>query len=160
MKRSAFIFFILTIVLISCSKEEDEYPVGTEPINFVTPDSTTIFASAGEVVDFSLYLSIDQPIDSIRGAFFIDTAMTINNLSYADMSEEFYVEGFGDSLNVQSVSSVFTMPTGRTDTTAFRPYFSGSTVPFLAPQYDAVRIVFKLESDTLSYEKQLKIIVK
>lgn len=161
MKRLIFMFSALTVLFVACNKQEEDRPVGTEPINFITPDSTTIFASAGEVVDFSLYLSIDQAIDSIRGAYFIDTAMTINNLTYADMSEEFYVEGFMDSLNVQTVSSVFTMPSGRTDSTLFRPYFSGSTTPFIAPQYDAVRIVFRLEAeDNTSYEKQLKIIVQ
>lgn len=158
-KSFFFVFTLLLTILLACNKDEEEKPVGTEPINFVQPDSTTIFATAGELVEFSLYLAIDQAIDSVRGAYFIDTAMSINNLTYGDMETEFYVQGFSDSLNVQTVSGTLEMPLERSNSTPFQPYFSGSTTPFIPAQYDAVRVVFRLEGDTVSYEKQLKIIV-
>lgn len=158
----------ITAVLSACNKDDVENPVGTEPINFIQPDSSTIFASAGELVDFTLYLAIDNPIDTLRGAYFIDTTrggtsidtnVILENLTYADMQTEFFVQGFADSLNVQTVSGVLEMPLGRNDSTAFWTYFAGSTTPFLPAQYDAVRVVFQIEADTLRYEKQLKIIV-
>jgi hypothetical protein len=159
----SFLFFAIIggiVFLSSCGKDEEDRPVGTEAINFVEPDTSTIFASAGEVVNFTLYLAIDQAIDTIRGGFLIDTAMMLQNLTLADMDSVFFVQGFSDSLNVQTVSGSFTMPTGINDTTAFRPYFPGSTNPFIAPDYDAVRLVFRLEADdNTSFEKQLKIIV-
>lgn len=153
------VFFFLVIVLVACNKEEEDKPVGTEPINFIQPDSTTIFATAGEMVDFSLYLAIDQAIDSVRGAYYIDTAMSINNLTYSDMETEFFSQAFTDSLNVQTVSGTLEMPLGRTDSIPFQQYFSGSTTPFIPAVYDAVRVVFRVDGDTVSYEKQLKIIV-
>ena len=153
------VFALLFTVLIACNKDEEDKPVGTEAINFIQPDSTTIIAAAGELVDFSLYLAIDAPIDSIRGAYFIDTAMNINNLTYNDMQTEFFVQVFTDSLNVQTVSGPLQMPLGRNTSVPFQPYFSGSTTPFIAQKYDAVRVVFRLDSDNLSYGKQLKIIV-
>lgn len=152
-------FFLLLVLLVACNKQEEENPVGTEPINFVEPDSSAIFAAAGEIVDFTLYLAIDQSIDSIRGGYFIDTAMGINNLLFSDMETEFFVQGFTDSLNTQTVSGTIEMPLGRSASIPFRPYFSGSTTPFIPAQYDAVRVVFRLEGETVSYEKQLKIIV-
>lgn len=149
------------ITTIACNKNKDDNPVGTEAINFVVPDSTTIFANAGEVVDFTLYLAIDQAIDTIRGGYLIDTSMIIQSLSFLDMDSVFFVQGFSDSLNVQTVSGTFTMPSGVNDSIPFRQYFSGNTNPFIAPDFDAVRIIFRMEAaDNTYFEKQLKIIVK
>ena len=39
--------FALVSLLFACKKDTTEYPLSTEPINFITPDSTTIFADAG-----------------------------------------------------------------------------------------------------------------
>ena len=75
------------------------------------------------------------------------------------MQTEFFVQVFTDSLNVQTVSGTLQMPLGRNASVPFQAYFSGSTTPFIAQKYDAVRVVFRLDSDNLSYEKQLKIIV-
>ena len=159
---------VIALVLNACNKDEVENPVGTEPINFIQPDSSTIFASAGALVDFTLYLAIDHPIDSVRGAYFIDTTRgsslpgvnaLLENLTYADMQTEFFVQGFSDSLNVQTVSGVLEMPSTRTDGTGFWSYFAGSTTPFLPAQYDAVRVIFQIEAGSSRYEKQLKVIV-
>jgi hypothetical protein len=145
---------------IACNKIEDDKPIGTEAINFIVPDSTTIFANSGEVVNFTLYLAIDQPIDTIRGGYLIDTSRTIQSLSFQDMDSVFFVEGFSDSLNVQTISGTFTMPSGVNDSIPFRQYFSGNTNPFIAPDFDAVRIIFRMEAaDNSFFEKQLKIIV-
>lgn len=165
MKKQLFVVvsiisFLAMSVLVSCNKDEDENPVGVEPINFVQPDSTTIFANSGELVDFALYLALDQAIDTIRAGYLIDTSMMNMSLSLDDMDTIFYVQGFGDSLNVQSVASSFTLPSGINDTMAFRPYFPGSSNPYIAPSYDAVRVVFRLEAEDQSfYEKQLKVII-
>lgn len=151
---------IALFTFVACNKDGDDKPVGTEAINFVVPDSTTIFADAGEIVNFTLYLAIDQPIDTVRAAFLIDTAMMIESLSFTDMDSIFFVEGFSDSLNVQTISGSFTMPLGVNDTIPFRQYFSGNTTPFIAPDFDAVRIIFRMEAaDNTFFEKQLKIIV-
>ena len=165
-KNSSFSKLILLasiaiLTTISCNKNDDDKQVGTEAINFVVPDSTTIFANAGEVVDFTLYLAIDQAIDTIRGGYLIDTSMSIQSLSFLDLQDIFFVEGFSDSLNVQTISGTFTMPSGVNDTIPFRQYFSGNTNPFIAPDFDAVRIIFRMEAaDNTFFEKQLKIIVK
>jgi hypothetical protein len=161
-QKMTFCAFLAIISLIACNKDGEENPVAYEAINLVSPDSTTIFALAGEVVDFTLYLAIDQPIDTIRGAFLVDTSMSmIQSLSFSDMDSTFYVQGFADSQNVQTVSGTFTMPLGVDDSIPFRSYFSGSSSPFIAPDFDAIRIIFRMEAaDNTIFEKQLKIIVK
>lgn len=159
--KISILVLMLSIALFSCKDDESENrPLTNEAINFINPDTTTIFADAGSVVDFNLYIAIDQAIDSVRAAYIIDTSMAVNNLTFSDMDSTFYVQGYTDSSNVQYASGSFLMPQNITDSIPFKPYFAGSTSPYIAPSYDAVRIVFKVEAeDNTVFEKQLKIIV-
>lgn len=150
---------VLATILFSCKKDDDT-PSSTEPINILSPDSTTIFADAGSTVNLELYLAIDKAIDTLRAAYLIDTSLLVQNLTFSDMDSVFLVQGFEDTSNVQSVSTTFTVPNYVTDSIPFKPYFSGSTTPYAPPSYDAIRIIFKLEAqDNSTYEKQLKIII-
>lgn len=151
---------LFTVVLFSCKKDNEDRPASNEPINILSPDSTTIYADAGSTVNLELYLAIDKAIDTIRGAYLIDTSMMVQNLTFNDMDSVFFVQGFEDTSNVQSVTTSFTVPSQVADSIPFKPYFSGSTTPYAPPSYDAIRIIFKLEAqDNSSYEKQLKIII-
>lgn len=160
-KVSISAMIVLVTVLFACNKDEEEYPISYEPINFLSPDSSTVFVDAGETFNFELYLAIDQAIDTIRAAYLVDTSMIVTNLNFADMDSIFFVQGFADSNNVQTISGSFVVPTGINDTLGFRPYFAGTTSnPYTAPSYDAIRIIFRLEGeDNTSYEKQLKLII-
>jgi len=152
---------IVSLSVFSCNKNDDEdRPTTAEAINFINPDSTTIFADAGSIVDFNLYIAIDQAIDTVRAAYAIDTAMSVSNLTFSDTEVEFFAQGYTDSSNVQYATGVITLPQMAYDTIPFQSYFGGSTTPYIAPSYDAVRVVFKVEAeDNTSYEKQLKIII-
>ena len=44
---SLIFLVVIAVLLNACNKDEVENPVGFEPINFIQPDSSTIFASAG-----------------------------------------------------------------------------------------------------------------
>ena len=161
LKTWSILTLLISVILFSCKDDLDENrPLTNEAINFINPDTTTIFADAGSVVDFNLYLAIDQAIDSVRAAYIVDTSMIVTNLTFNDMDSTFFVQGYADSSNVQYATGSFLMPLKAYDTIPFKPYFGGSTSPFIAPSYDAVRIVFKVEAeDNTTFEKQLKIIV-
>lgn len=151
---------LMSVILFSCKKDDEDRPSSTEPINILQPDSTTIFADAGSIVDLELYLAIDKAIDSIRAAYLIDTSMIVQNLNFSNMDSVFFVQGFEDTSNVHTVTTSFTIPNNVADSIPFKPYFSGSTTPYAPPSYDAIRIIFKLEAqDNSTYEKQLKIII-
>ncbi|MCB0538185.1 MAG: hypothetical protein KDE33_11750, partial [Bacteroidetes bacterium] len=101
---------LFTVVLFSCKKDNEDRPASNEPINILSPDSTTIYADAGSTVNLELYLAIDKAIDTIRGAYLIDTSMMVQNLTFNDMDSVFFVQGFEDTSNVQSVTTSFTVP--------------------------------------------------
>lgn len=160
-KTLSVLALLVSVFLFSCNKEkDDDRPLTSEAINFINPDTTTIFADAGSVVDFNLYIAIDEAIDSVRAAYYIDTAMIVTNLSFSDMDSTFYAQGYTDTSNVQYATGSFLMPQKAYDTIPFKSYFGGSTLPYLAPSYDAIRVVFKVETaSNKTFEKQLKIIV-
>ena len=157
----SMIALVFSVIIFSCNKNDDEdRPLTTEAINFINPDTTTIFADAGTTVDFNLYIALDKAIDTVRAAYSVDTMMSVTSLSFANADSVFFAQGYVDTNNVQYATGSIVLPQRAYDTIPFKPYFGGNTTPYIAPSYDAIRVVFKVEADdNRSIEKQLKIII-
>ncbi|MCD8529252.1 MAG: hypothetical protein LRY27_04695 [Chitinophagales bacterium] len=149
----------LLIILIACKKDDNQNPISNEAITFVQPDSSTIFADAGSVVNFELFLAVDEVIDTVMAGYLLDSNMINYNLTLDDMDSIFFGQSFIDSNNVQTVVGSFTLPQNWNDTVPFRTYFPGSTTPYIPVSYDACRIIFRMETENgVQHEKQLKVI--
>lgn len=156
----AFIALSLTVLLGSCNKENPPLPLSPEVINLIQPDSSTIFARAGDVINLELFLATEKAIDSIRGGYFIDTAQINSNITYSYTDTTFFSMVFPDSSNTQSYSGTLTIPDSVTGVRLFRPYFPQQETPFFPAQYDAVRVMLEMTAGGQIFEKQLKIIIE
>lgn len=161
LSRFLFVMAGLSFFMVSCSNDDDETPFYNEPINILTPDSTTVVAPAGSTFNFSLYLATDVPIDTLRVGYLIDTAKINTSIPFSIVDTVVISSGFDDINNVQTFSGSFTLPDSVTNIRAFRPYVPAQQNPvFVAEQYDAVRVVFRMEATGKTFEKQMKVIIQ
>ena len=151
------IFALLAVALvIGCNKDDDTDTVNTnEPIYFITPDSTTIISSPGAQVDYTVQLTLDENIDSLRAGWVIDTIGMVTSIPFSSVDSVFLETGFADSNNVQQFSGSITVPDSIINVRAFQV----CDPPSLPQDYDALRLIFRVEAGTIVREKQLKVIV-
>lgn len=142
----------LLFIVNACNKPEDDFPKSKEAISFLGIDSTTIRMKAGEVLDLDVVLITDIKIDSIKVGYLIDTIGITTNISYADTKTEVLVHGFTEVNNkfVHPVS--IKLPANAYGIRAFRPFKNNVG--------DYVRIIFRMEAGTKTYEKQVKVIIE
>lgn len=156
-----FSLLAISLVLVSCSKSEDDSVPTNEPINILSPDTSTVIAQAGSVFDFSLYLATDVIIDTVRVGYLIDTSMINTSIPFSSVDTVVLISGFDTENNVQSFTGNFILPSFVTIDRPFRPYQPAQQNPvFSSAQYDAVRVVFKVEARGKTFEKQMKIIIQ
>ena len=156
MMNYKFIGAILAIILIvnfySCKKPVEPFPDSNEAISFSNIDSTTLFKNAGETLEVNVVLITDTIIDTLKIGYFIDTIGVTTNITYADIREESIVKGFSEVDNKHQYLASIKLPSNAYGIRAFRPYKNGVG--------DYVRIIFRMEAGTKSYEKQLKVIIE
>lgn len=143
---------VLSIALFSCKKPVDEFPNSDEAISFVGIDSTTIYMKAGEELALDVVLITDTIIDSLKIGYLIDTVGITTNLTYNDIVTESIVTGFPEVNNKFVYSALIQMPANAYGIRAFRPFKDNIG--------DYVRVIFRMEAGSRSYEKQLKVIIE
>ena len=166
---SYFLPSVIICVLVmttSCNKDDLPLPTSTEVININSPDSSTIFATSGSLIDIELFLAVgaleagEEGIDSIQAGYFIDTMMLNTDVTYSMTDSTFYSQEFDEVSNTHLVSMQLLLPDSIPNARNFRPYFPQQQNPFFPAQYDAVRVVFEVTTETQVYEKELKIILQ
>jgi hypothetical protein len=157
------LMLLMSVLVFSCKKEDegDPYP-SNEAINLLSPDTTVLFAQAGSVFDFSVYIVIDKPVDTIRVGYAVDTLMSTNIMPFNMVDTVVLVSGFAEVNNKQLFSGSFQLPDSVINVRAFRPYQPAQPTPVFIPAvYDAVRVVLKVEATgNRNYEKYLKVIIE
>ena len=149
---SFVVVLVLSIALFSCEKPIDEFPNSNEAISFVGIDSTTVKLRAGEDLILDVVLVTDTIIDSLKIGYFIDTIGITTNLTYTDITTESIVTGFAEVNNKFVYSAVISMPANAYGIRPFRPYQNNIG--------DYVRVIFRMEAGSRSYEKQIKVIIE
>ena len=146
------IVLLLIVGFHSCTKPVDGFPNSNEAISFSNLDSTTIKKRAGEVLEVNVVLTTDTIIDSLKIGYIIDTLGFTTNISYVDIREETIVTGFEEVNNRHQYLAKIKLPANAYGIRAFRPYVNNVG--------DYVRIIFRMEAGSRSYEKQLKVIIE
>lgn len=147
------VVLVLTILFIfSCEKPEDTFPNFNEAISFKNIDSTTIERKAGEDLLIDLVLITDTIIDSLKVGYFLDTLGITSNLTFEDITTLSFSTGFTEINNKHQYAATIKLPANAYGIRPFRPYVQGVG--------DFVRIIFRMEAGTRSYEKQLKVIIE
>lgn len=146
------IVLALSITLFSCKKPVDDFPDSDEAISFIGIDSTTVFLKAGEDLSLDVVLITDTIIDTLRIGYFLDTIGITTNLTYNDILTESIVTSFPEVNNKFVYSAVIPMPANAYGIRAFRPYKDNIG--------DFVRVIFRMEAGSRSYEKQIKVIIE
>jgi hypothetical protein len=151
---------VLLVLITSCKKEDEgEQLPSSEPINFIAPDTTIVFAQPGTTFDFDVYLVIDRPIDTFRLGYQIDTLMRTTPLPFSQVDTVVYTTGFDEVNNKQRVTASFVLPDSIPGVRAFREYQPEVATPvFIPATYDALRVVMRIEAPDRVFEKNLKII--
>jgi hypothetical protein len=161
LKTAAFLL-IFSGLIFSCNKDDDGDPYpSNEAINLLTPDSTVVFAQAGSVFDFSVYIVIDRPVDTIRVGYSVDTLMSTSIMPFNLVDTVVLSSGFAEVNNKQLFSGSIQLPDSVPNVRAFRPYQPSQPTPVFIPAvYDAIRVVLKVEAGNRTYEKYLKVIIE
>lgn len=158
---SVFFFALFTIALVACNKDDDGLPTSDEPITFLTPDSTTVFAQAGSEFNYTVFLATDKPILSLTAGYLIDTMQSTTAINFGQLETIVLEQEFEEENNVFEYSGSFTIPSAVNDSTPFRSYMPQQQNPVFVPaRYDAVRVLFRMDASGTIYEKQLKIIIE
>lgn len=157
MVKNNRIFGIVVIVFVmafmfSCEKAEDGFPNSNEAISFENLDSTTIERKAGEELMIDLVLITDTIIDSLKVGYFLDTLGVTTNLTFEDITTLSLSTGFTEVNNKHQYAVSVKLPANAYGIRPFRPYLNGVG--------DYVRIIFRMEAGSRSYEKQLKVIIE
>jgi hypothetical protein len=156
-----FSFLVISFVLVSCSKTDDDSISTNEPINILQPDTNVVIAQAGSTFNFSLYLATDVIIDTVRVGYIIDTVIINQSTPFSLVDTVVLNTGFDTKNNVQTFQSSFVLPSQAFPDRPFRPYMPAQQNPiFVAAQYDALRVVFRVEASGKTFEKQMKIIIQ
>lgn len=152
---------LFAIVLFSCNKDDDGLPTSDEPISFLAPDSTTVFAQAGSEFNYTVFLVTDKPILSLSAGYLIDVTQNTASINFGQLEEIILEQEFEEENNVIEFSGSFTIPAAINDSTPFRSYMPQQQNPVFVPaSYDAVRVLFRMDASGTIYEKQLKIIIQ
>lgn len=149
---SLIVIIGLVFIINACNKPVDDFPNSNEAISFVGIDSTTIKMKAGEDLVLDVVLITDTIIDSLRIGYLIDTVGITTNITYADIQTESIVHGFTEVNNKFVYPATIKLPANAFGIRAFRPFKNGVG--------DYVRIIFRMEAGTKSYEKQVKVIIE
>lgn len=148
----AFLTILIIVNFYSCEKSTEPFPDSNEAISFSNIDSTTIRKKAGETLEVNVVLITDTIIDTLKIGYFIDTIGLTTNLTYEDIRQESIVTGFDEVDNRHQYLASIKLPANAYGIRAFRPYANGKG--------DYVRIIFRMEAGSKSYEKQLKVIIE
>lgn len=155
------LFFLLGLLIVSCNKDDDGVPTSDEPISFLEPDTTTVFAQAGTEFNYTVFLATDKSITSLSAGYLIDLNQSTTAVTFGQLQEVFLEETFEEENNVLEFSGSFTLPAAVNDTTPFRSYMPAQQNPVFVPaSYDAIRVLFRMDASGTIYEKQLKIIIQ
>lgn len=142
----------LSITLFSCKKPVDDFPKSDEAISFLGIDSTTVKVRAGEDLLVDVVLITDTIIDTLRIGYLIDTLGITTNITYNDILTETIITGFPEVNNKYVYSATIKMPANAYGVRPFRPFRDNIG--------DFVRVIFRMEAGSRSYEKQLKLIIE
>jgi hypothetical protein len=142
----------LSYVLFSCKKDKDTFPDSDEAISFQGIDSTTIEMRAGEELSLDVVLITDTIIDSLKIGYLIDTLGITTNLTYSDIETKVIHTGFAEVNNKHVYAAKIKLPANAYGIRAFRPFTNNVG--------DYVRIIFRMEAGSRSYEKQVKVIIE
>ena len=150
-----------TLFIVACNNDDEGLPLSDEPISFLSPDSTTVFAQAGSELNYTVFLATDKAITSLSAGYLIDTMQSTSAISFGQLQQIFLEETFEEENNVMEFSGVINIPSAVNDSVPFRPYMPQQQNPVFVPaRYDAVRVLFRMDASGTIYEKQLKIIIQ
>lgn len=131
---------ILSVFIYSCGDDGPPIINVKEPITFVQPDTTIVKAFPGESIALNIFLATDRVIDTLRGAYHIDsTNMGFDPLM--DGTTEFLAAGFLTENNIQE-------------------YIGSYALPNSLKSFDVVRLIFTMEAGERNYSKTLRIDIK
>lgn len=83
-------FLLMGLFFTSCNKDEDELPTSSEPISFLVPDTSTVFAQAGSEFNYTVFLAIDKVISSLSAGYLIDLNQSTSSISFSELQEVFF----------------------------------------------------------------------
>jgi hypothetical protein len=133
------IFAIAVLTVFGCKKTTDETVIN-EPITLVSPDSATVYLFPSDTLPVHIKFTTDRPISYVKGMYEVnETGAASYNYTYPDTLFAINTDTLQN--NLYEYKGVYRLPDSLQNT---------GTI---------VRFKVNMKAQTLSYEKQFKIVL-